>query len=137
MYHLYLSLDIFIAPGSVLNFAISTWFTSLTLTWDPPDEPNGVIIRYEVTYRISDGNLQAVDAGLSTKFTISPLETGTRVSDVSVSAYTSVGRGVLSNLTDLRTLSEPRELLWWSTSMYIRYECICSYGDGHKSGDID
>ncbi len=94
----------------MLNFAISTWFTSLILTWDTPNEPNGVIIRYEVTYRISDGNLQAVDTGLSTTFTISPLETGTRVSDVSVSAYTSIGRGVPSNLTDLRTLSEPREL---------------------------
>ncbi len=58
----------------------------------------------------------------STKFTSIVLTwdpPGTRVSDVSVSAYTSGGRGVPSNLTDLRTLSEPRELLWWNTSMYV------------------
>ncbi len=81
------------------------------LTWNTPGEPNGIIIRYEVTYRISNGSLQTNNTGLNTTFTISGLETGTRVSDVSVSAYTSVGRGVLSNLTDLRTLSELRELL--------------------------
>ncbi len=88
------------------------------LTWDPPDEPNGIIIRYEVTYRIGDADIQTLNTGLNNAFTISPLETGTRVSDVSVSAYTSVGRGVPSNLPDLRTLSEPRELLQ-TTSMSL------------------
>ncbi len=102
----------------MLNLVNSTWFTSIVLTWDPPNIPNGIIIRYEVTYRIGGGNFQTVNAGLNTVFTISRLETGTRISDVSASAYTSVGRGVPSNLTDLRTLSEPRELLG-STSMYI------------------
>ncbi len=99
------------APGSVLNLTSSDKFTSIVLNWNTPDEPNGIIIRYEVTYRIGGGNLQTVDAGLNTVFTFSPLETGTRVSDVSVSAYTSVGRGVPSILTDLRTLSEPREFI--------------------------
>ncbi len=107
-----------LAPGPVLNLANSTKFTSLVLTWNTPGEPNGVIIRYEVTYRIGDGNIQTFNTGLNTAFQISPLETGTRVSDVSFSAYTSVGRGVLSNLTDLRTLSEPRKLLG-STSIII------------------
>ncbi len=109
---MFLDLHVTTAPGPVLNLASSTKLSSITLTWDPPDEPNGVIIRYEVTYRIGGGNIQTLITGLNTAFTISPLETGTRVSDVSVSAYTSVGRGMLSNLTDLRTLSEPRELLW-------------------------
>ncbi len=102
----------------MLNLANSTKLTSIVLTWDPPHEPNGILIRYEVAYRISDGNIQTLNTGLNTEFQISSLETGTRVSDVSVSAYTSVGRGVLSNLTDLRTLSEPRELLV-STSIII------------------
>ena len=90
---------------------------AIVLTWDHPDV-HGIIIRYEVTYRIGDGNSKTFNTGLNTAFQISPLETGTRVSDVSVSAYTSVGRGVPSNLTDLRTLSEPRELLW-STLMSL------------------
>ncbi len=102
----------------MLNLANSTKLTSIVLTWDPPDEPNGILIRYEVTYRISDGNIQTLNTGLNTGSIISPLATGTRVSDVSVSAYTSVGRGVLSNFPDLRTLSEPRELLV-STSIII------------------
>ncbi len=102
-----------------LNLANSTRFTSIVLTWDLPDRPNGIITRHEVTYRINDGNLQTSDTGLSTTFTISPLETGTRVSDVSVSAYTSEGRGVLSKLTDLRTFSEPRENFIYSICMLL------------------
>ncbi len=95
----------------MLNLANDTRFTSIVLTWDPPNV-HGIIIKYEFTYRISDGNIKTFNTGLNTAFKISPLETGTRVSDVSVSAYTSVGRGVPSNMTDLRTLSEPRELLY-------------------------
>ncbi len=91
----------FLAPCPVLNLVNSTWFTSIVLTWDPPNIPNVIIIRYEVTYRISGGNFQTVNAGLKTALTISPLETATRVSDVSVSAYTSVSRGMPSNLTDI------------------------------------
>ncbi len=102
----------------MLNLAISTMLTSIVLTWDPPDEPNGILIRYEITYRIGDGNIQTFNTGLNTAFQISPLETGTRVSDVSVSAYTSVGRGMPFNLPDLRTLTELRELLG-STSIII------------------
>ncbi len=107
-----------LAPGPVLNLENNIKLTSIVLTWDPPDEPNGIIIRYEVTYRISDGNIQTLNTGLNTAFIITPLETGTRVFDVSVSAYTSVGRGVPSNSQDLRTLTKPRELLW-STSMSL------------------
>ncbi len=94
----------------MLNLVNNTRFTSIVLTWDPPVEHNGIIIRYEVTYRFGDGNIKTFNTGLNTAFQISPLETGTRVSDVSVSAYTSVGSGLLSNLTDLRTHSGAREL---------------------------
>ncbi len=120
----------------MLNLAYSIRFTSIVLTWDPPDVQNGVITRYEVSYRIGGGNLQTVDAGLNTIFTISPLETGTRVSDVSVSAYTNVGRGMLSNLTDLRTLSAPRELVISNFALLI-IKFTRSCGDEHKSGDRD
>ncbi len=94
----------------MLNLANDTRFTSIVLTWDPPNV-HGIIIRYEVTYRNGDGNIELFNTRQNTAFKISPLETGTRVSDVSVSAYTSLGRGVPSNLTDLRTHSEPCELL--------------------------
>ncbi len=65
-----------------------------------------------------NGNIKTFNTGLNTALIISPLETGTRVSDVSVSAYTSLGRGVASNLPDLRTLTEPHELMQ-TTSMSL------------------
>ena len=64
------------------------------LIWSAPQEPNGVIISYEVTYRVSDGNLVTTNTtDLSTTFTIPSLTPGTNVTEISVSAYTSVGRG--------------------------------------------
>ena len=70
--------------------------TSIVLTWSAPQEPNGVIISYEVTYRVSDGNLVTTNTGdLSTTFTIPSLTPGTNVTEISVSAYTLVGRGEL------------------------------------------
>ena len=69
-------------------------FTSIVLTWSAPQEPNGVIISYEGTYRVSDGNLVTTNTtDLNTTFTISSLTPGTNVTDISVSAYTSAGRG--------------------------------------------
>ncbi len=70
---MFLDLHVTTAPGPVLNLASSTKFFSIMLTWDPPDEPNGVIIRYEVTYRISDINIQTVNTGLNTAFIITSL----------------------------------------------------------------
>ena len=67
-------------------------FTSIMLTWSAPQEPNGVIVSYEVTYRVSDGNLVTTNT-TDLRFTIPSLTSGTNVTEISVSAYTSVGRG--------------------------------------------
>ena len=88
-------------------------FTSIDLTWSAPQEPNGVIISYEVTYRVTGSNLVTTNTtDLSTSFSISSLTPQTIVSDISVSAYTSIGRGEVS-IPGQRTcaLAEPRELL--------------------------
>lgn len=75
---------------------------SLTLTWSAPEEPNGVILSYEVTYRVGTGNRVTVNTtDLSTAFTI-PLQ-GAVVTGLSVSAYTRVGRGEASSLADVTT----------------------------------
>ena len=74
--------------------------TSIVLTWSAPKEPNGVIISYEVTYRVSDGNL-AVTNTTDLTFTIPLLTPGTNVTEISVSAYTSAGRGDPANITQL------------------------------------
>ena len=77
------------APGAVSNFMVEPKFTSIVLTWSASQEPNGVIISYVVTYSVGDGNqITTNTTALSTTFTISSLIPGTRVSNISVSAYT-------------------------------------------------
>ena len=101
-----------LAPGAVSNLTGQPKFTSIVLTWSAPQEPNGVIISYEVTYRVNNGNPVTTNTtDLSTTFTISSLTPGTRVSNISVSAYTSVGRGEAYTMAQLMTLTTPRESL--------------------------
>ena len=97
-------------PGVVSNFTGQPKFTSVVLTWSAPQEPNGVIISYEVTYRVSDGNLVTTNTTNLT-FTIPSLTPGTNVTEISVSAYTSVDRGDRAKIFQLLTLSTPRESL--------------------------
>ena len=95
----------YIAPGSVSNFAGTPKFTSIVLTWSPPQEPNGVIISYEVTYTVNGNNDFRVNTSdLSTTFTIPSLTPQTRVSAITVTAYTRIGRGEPANLSDQTTL---------------------------------
>ena len=78
------------------------------LSWSAPQEPNGVIISYEVTYRVSEGNLVITNT-TNLRFTIPSLTPGTNVTEISVSAYTSVGRGDPVQIPHLMTLAGPRE----------------------------
>ena len=107
-------------PGVVSDLTGQLKFTSIVLTWSAPQEPNGVIISYEVTYRVSDGNLVTTNTTNLT-FTILSLTPGTNVTEISVSAYTSVGRGDRALIFQLLTLTTPRESLtiilsWQETS---------------------
>ena len=96
-------------PGHVSDLTALPKFTSIDLTWNAPQEPNGVIISYEVTYRVTGSNLVTTNTtDLSTTFSISSLTPQTTVSYISVSAYTSIGPGEAS-IPDQRTLVEPRE----------------------------
>ena len=44
----------FTAPGPVSALMAQPMFASIVLTWSAPQEPNGVLISYEVTYRVND-----------------------------------------------------------------------------------
>ena len=100
------------------NFAGTPKFTSIVLTWSPPQEPNGVIVYYEVTYTVNGNNTFRVNTSvLSTTFTIPSLTPQTRVSAITVTAYTRIGRGGPANLPDQTTL-ELRELLPLHASYY-------------------
>ena len=96
------------------NLAGTPKFTSIVLTWSPPQEPNGVIISYEVTYTVNGNNTVRV---MSTTFTIPSLTPQTRVSAITVTAYTRIGQGEPANLPDQTSL-ELRELLPMHASYY-------------------
>ena len=79
--------------------------------WGAPQNPNGVILCYEISYTVNDSAPVVSNITISnTIFTIQRLTPGTRVF-VSVSAYTSVGQGEAATLNTV-TLSEPREFLY-------------------------
>ena len=81
-------------------------FTSIVLTWSSPQEPNGVIISYEVTYTVNGNNTVRVNTSdLSTTFTIPSLTPQTRVSAITVIAYTRIGQGEPANLPDQTTFA--------------------------------
>ena len=90
--------------------------------WSAPQEPNGVIISYEVTYRDSEGNNFAANTtDLSTMFTILSLTAGTNVTNTSVSAYTSVGRGPAVMIPHLMLVEPPCELTLYSALSCYNY----------------
>ena len=97
------SMSPYAVPGIVVDLTGQPEFTSIVLTWSAPQEPNGVIISYEVTYRVSDGNLVTTNT-TDLRFTIPSLTPGTNVTAISVSAYTSVGRGDPVNISHLVTV---------------------------------
>ena len=95
------------------NLAGTPKFTSTVLTWSPPQEPNGVIISYEVTYTVNGDNIIRVKTSdLRTTFTIPSLTPQTRVSDITVTAYTRIGRGEPANLSDQITSEAPGESIY-------------------------
>ena len=102
--------NLFAVPGVVSDLTGQPKFTSIVLTWSAPQEPNGVIISYEVTYRVSDGNLVTTNT-TDLRFTIPSLTPGTNVTEISVSAYTSVGRGDPVQIPHLVTTTTPRKFI--------------------------
>ena len=90
---LHVNVTIFAAPGVISNLMVEPRFTSIVFTWRPPQYPNGVIIAYEVTYSINGSiptamNITEMNTALTTE-----LVPNTRVSAISVRAYTSIGPG--------------------------------------------
>ena len=99
-------------PGAVVDLMAELMLTSVLLKWSPPQEPNGVIIAYEVTYRISSSCDQLVvnTTDVATSLTIN-LDVSAEVSNVSVRAYTRVGPGKPSHFSvpTRERVAAPRE----------------------------
>lgn len=89
------------APGPV-SYPIIHRGYPIVLAWGAPLQPNGVIIKYEVTYRINDQQLLFTNVGLNTTFIIPGQTLGATISNISITAYTRVGRGEATSLPDTR-----------------------------------
>ena len=83
-------------PRSLMVVSITD--TTVTLSWLPPDSPNGIIVGYQVQYRRNDSSdfisLNTNDIALN--YTVSGLTSNVDYV-FSVRAYTTVGNGTLSN----------------------------------------
>ena len=101
------------APGPVSNLIINVTLTSVNLFWSPPEQHNGILTHYEVTYRLNGSNevINVSSESLSPTFTIQSLTPETGVVDISVSAYTSAGQGPPVMRPNVVTLTRPRELV--------------------------
>ena len=76
------------------NLTAGPEFVFVLISWHAPQEPNGLIVAYEVTYRVASGDLVRTNTSdVETSYETSFLAALTNVSDISVTAYTSVGPG--------------------------------------------
>ena len=84
----------FSVPGSVPNFMAEAQFISVVFTWDQiaPENRNGMIIAYELTYRVN-GSAMMMNVSSSTFVFSDDLDRSTNVTDISIRAYTGAGPG--------------------------------------------
>ena len=76
--------------------------TTVTLSWNIPSMPNGIITQYQVQYRIANSNDTYGSNEVNTTttdltYTVTGLNTNTQY-DLRVRAFTVVGRGPSSNV---------------------------------------
>ncbi len=101
-----------LAPGVVSFFLITPSITTIVLSWSPPEEPNGAILGYEVTYRVTEKSIITyICESSATSFTISSLAPGTQVSEISVAAYNLVGWGESTGAHSVSTYIKPCEYI--------------------------
>jgi hypothetical protein len=99
------SVIIILAPGPVSALKAMPNFGFLVLTWRAPEEPNGAILGYRITYRFNASGLLTSNVE-GTSFTISSLAPSTDVRDISVTPYNSIGEGGAVTLPHVVTTLE-------------------------------
>ena len=115
-----------IVPGVVSSLMAEPRFTSIVITWHPPQDPNGVIIAYEVTYRVNDSNPTTINTTDISTTHILELALNTRVSGISVRAYTSIGPGNVHLDVSTPQQPTPRELRYIIVQSNMSYSRVCS-----------
>ncbi|KAG8506661.1 Ephrin type-A receptor 8 [Galemys pyrenaicus] len=83
--------------------------TSVSLLWQEPEQPNGIILEYEIKYYEKDKEMQSYSTlkAATTRATVSGLKPGTRYV-FQVRARTSAGCGRFSQAMEVET-GKPRE----------------------------
>ena len=100
------------APGPVVITSSSPSFFKISITWDPPEIRNGIIIAYELSYRPASApqNITTMNTtDLDTSFTT---ESGLELETAyifTVTAFTGAGRGEIAT-TSISTLARPRKI---------------------------
>ena len=108
LYNIKITCSTFTAPGSVFNLTVGPKFTAVEISWGAPQMPNGDITQYEVSYRINGSSPVTTNTtDLATTLIIPSLFPGTMVSHISVTAFTSGGRGEMSTAPDFTTPENP------------------------------
>ena len=85
------------APKLLMIVSITN--TTVSLSWMPPNTPNGIIIQYQLQYRRSDSstNITSLDVTNDTlTYTVTGLSSNTEYL-FTVRAFTVVGHGKASN----------------------------------------
>ena len=97
------------APGPVVITSIPS-LTSITITWEEPERPNGVITQYEVSFWPTESPESITNrTGLETNFTTPDgQEPGTSFT-FTVTAFTSVGAGNTTTLI-VPTLTQRKKI---------------------------
>ena len=107
------AISFLVVPGPVGAIMVSPSQSQVSLSWDPPLMPNGIIIAYEVSYRptaSSEPETRVNTTALVTNFTTEDnLDEDTKFF-FSVRAYTRVGPGNISSLT-VSTLAKSSKVL--------------------------
>ena len=86
----------FLVPGAVPVVTADQRLTSV-LNWEPPQDPNGEIIAYEVMYRVNDTDIITINT-TDRRVILEPVPQNS----ISVQAYTSKGPG---NVTIIHYMS--------------------------------
>ena len=104
-------LPIFAAPsGPPLNVAVTDiTSTSMTVSWDPPVEPNGKIVGYEVIYYEKDNQVTNITNVPGQRYTIEKLKPF-RIYRISVACKSSGGIGRHSVEIENQTLPDGESL---------------------------
>ena len=86
------------APKLLIIVSITN--TTMSLSWMPPDKPNGIITRYELQYWRSDDSTNITSMNINnadlTSYTVTGLSSNTEYVFTMI-AFTVVGRGNASN----------------------------------------